>query len=42
MKPYFSLKIHVALMVLLLSCSAWSQSANVSNYRKNKNAFAQR
>src|ERR1035438_7257259 len=30
MKPYFSLKIHVALMVLLLSCSSWSQSANVS------------
>jgi glucose/arabinose dehydrogenase len=38
MNRYFSVsKIHIALMVLLLSCSAWSQSANVSVFFEGLN-----
>ncbi len=38
MNRYFTIsKIHLALMVFLLSCSAWSQSANVSVFSQGLN-----
>jgi hypothetical protein len=38
MSRYLSVvKLHIALIVLLLSCSAWSQSANVSVFAKGLN-----
>ena len=38
MNRYFGMsKIHIALMVVLFSCSAWSQSANVSVFFEGLN-----